>query len=74
MIAEVQKLAPRSVRTAVLLRKSGRQRVDVEPDHVGFEIPDAFVVGYGLDYRDAYRHLRYVAVLEEADLAQGPPS
>ena len=73
MIGEIRKPGPRSVRTAVLLRKIGRQTVDVEPDHAAFEIPDAFVVGYGLDYRDAYRHLPYVAVLEEADLAQGPP-
>ncbi len=36
----------------------------MEPDHVGFEIPNEFVVGYGLDYRDAYRNLPYVAVLE----------
>ena len=51
------------VRTAVLLRKRGRQEVKIEPDYCGFEIPDAFVVGYGLDYDDDYRHLPYVAVL-----------
>ena len=53
-----------SVRTAVLLRKVGRQEVRLEPDYCGFEIPDAFVVGYGLDYDDDYRHLPYVAVLD----------
>jgi hypoxanthine phosphoribosyltransferase len=52
-----------SVRTAVLLRKSGRQEVPIEPDYCGFTIPDVFVVGYGLDYDDEYRHLPYVAVL-----------
>ena len=52
------------VRTAVLLRKQGRQEVAMEPDYVGFEIPDAFVVGYGLDYDDDYRHLPYIAVLD----------
>ena len=52
-----------SVRTMVLLRKQGRQQVVLEPDYVGFEIPDRFVVGYGLDYDDDYRHLPYVAVL-----------
>lgn len=52
-----------SVRTAVLLRKLGRQTVDIEPDYWGFEIPDAFVVGYGLDYDDDYRHLPHVAIL-----------
>ena len=51
------------VRTAVLLRKLGRQEVQIEPDYCGFEIPDAFVVGYGLDYDDDYRHLPHIAVL-----------
>ncbi|SIO40608.1 hypoxanthine phosphoribosyltransferase [Singulisphaera sp. GP187] len=53
----------RSVRTAVLLRKIGRQEVHLEPDYCGFTIPDAFVIGYGLDYNDDYRHLPYVGVL-----------
>ena len=54
-----------SVKTAVLLRKKGRQEVAIEPDYCGFEIPDAFVVGYGLDYDDDYRHLPYIAVLPQ---------
>jgi len=53
-----------SVRTAVLLRKIGRQEVPIEPDYCGFTIPDAFVVGYGLDYNDDYRHLPYVGILK----------
>ncbi len=55
----------RSVRTAVLLRKIGRQEVHLEPDYCGFTIPDRFVVGYGLDFDDDYRHLPHVAVLPE---------
>ncbi len=55
----------RSVRTAVLLRKTGRQVVHLDPDYCGFTIPDAFVVGYGLDYADDYRHLPHVAVLPQ---------
>jgi hypoxanthine phosphoribosyltransferase len=51
------------VRTAVLLRKIGRQEVAIEPDYCGFTIPDKFVVGYGLDFDDDYRHLPYVGVL-----------
>jgi hypoxanthine phosphoribosyltransferase len=51
------------VRTAVLLRKIGRQEVAIEPDYCGFTIPDAFVIGYGLDYNDDYRHLPHVAIL-----------
>ena len=54
----------RSVRTAVLLRKIGRQVVPFEPDYCGFTIPDKFVVGYGLDFNDDYRHLPFVGVLE----------
>lgn len=55
----------KSVRTLVLLRKIGRQEVEIEPDYCGFTIPNAFVVGYGLDYDDEYRHLPHVAVLDE---------
>lgn len=54
---------PNSIKTGVLLRKMGRQMVPVEPDYVGFEIPDRFVIGYGLDYNDDYRHLPFIGVL-----------
>ena len=70
VVAEMRKLGARSIRTVVLLRKTGRQEVEFEPDFVGFVIPDAFVVGYGLDYEDHFRNLPYLAALEEADLAQ----
>jgi len=66
--ALVRRMADRgalSVRTAVLLRKVGRQEVRLEPDYCGFTIPDAFVVGYGLDFDDDYRHLPHVAVLDD---------
>ncbi len=56
-----------SVRVGVLLRKKGRQVHPVNVDFVGFEIPDAFVVGYGLDFNDEYRQLPYVAVLPEGE-------
>jgi hypoxanthine phosphoribosyltransferase len=59
----LQGLGVASLRVAVLLRKVGRQQVDVEVDYRGFDIPDAFVVGYGLDYNDEHRHLPYIAVL-----------
>ena len=67
----VTALGPASVRSAVLLRKKGRQEVAMQPDFVGFAIPDEFVVGYGLDYGDEYRNLAYVAALEPADLGDG---
>jgi hypoxanthine phosphoribosyltransferase len=63
-------MGAKTVRSAVLLFKLGRQKVLFRPDHVGFEIPNEFVVGYGLDYQDAYRHLPYIAVLEPKDLQQ----
>lgn len=72
LVSQIRTLGPRSVRSAVLLRKLGRQQVDFSPDHVAFEIPDEFVVGYGLDYQDAYRHLPFVAVLEPHDLDGEP--
>ncbi len=68
VVAKMRELQPRSVRSLVLFRKEGRQQVQHEPDFVGFRIPDEFVVGYGLDYEDAYRHLRYLASLEEAEI------
>ena len=55
-----------SVRTCVLLRKVGRQVVPFEPDFTGFEIPNKFVIGYGLDYDDEYRHLPFIGVLPDA--------
>lgn len=63
----LRNLGVASLRVAVLLRKQGRQRVAFEPDYCGFDIPNAFVVGYGLDYNDEYRNLPYVAVLPEAE-------
>ena len=53
-----------SVRSAVLLQKLGRCEVDYVPDVVGFDIPDEFVIGYGMDYKDVFRNLPYVATLE----------
>jgi len=65
---------PKLLRSAVLLRKAGRVEVSLQPDHVGFEIPNEFVVGYGLDYADLYRNLPYVAALEPADMVPAEPS
>lgn len=57
-----------SVSTAVLLHKQREHVVELRPDFVAFEIPDEFVVGYGLDYLDMYRNLPYLAVLEPAEI------
>ncbi len=54
----------RSVRTATLLDKPSRRKIDFAPDYRGFEIPDEFVIGYGLDYNEKYRALPFVGVLD----------
>lgn len=56
---------PASLKIVTLLNKPERRRVDITPDYYGFEIPDKFVVGYGLDYNDHYRNLPEVCVLKE---------
>lgn len=66
LVQHIEDRGAASVRTAVLLRKIGRQVAPLEPNYCGFVIPDAFVVGYGLDYNDDYRHLPYVGVLRDA--------
>ena len=68
LIAAVEARGPASVRSAVLLWKEGRSEVTIEPDYHCFKIPDVFVVGFGLDYDDDYRHLPSIAVLDESDL------
>ncbi len=60
----VRDLKPASLRTCVLLDKKARREVDLEADFVGFEIPDKFVVGYGLDFAERYRNLPGIGVLK----------
>lgn len=56
--------SPRSIRIVTLLNKPARRLVNLNVDWTGFEIPDKFVVGYGLDFGEKYRNLRYVGVLK----------
>jgi hypoxanthine phosphoribosyltransferase len=53
-----------SIRIATLLNKPERRKVEVNPDYCGFNIPDKFVVGYGLDYAERYRNLPYIGVVK----------
>jgi len=62
---------PASLRICVLLEKKGRREVGINPDYVGFQIPDEFVVGYGLDFAEQYRNLPMIGVLRPE--AQNPP-
>lgn len=57
---------PASVKVCALLSKPSRREVDVLLDFVGFEVPDEFVVGYGLDYAEVYRNLPFVGVLKHS--------
>ncbi|SRR5690606_4922606 len=71
VVALIHKLGPASVRTCVLLDKRGRREVEFESDLVGFQIPDKFVVGYGLDFAERYRNLPCIGVLKPN--LQNPP-
>ncbi len=55
---------PKSIEVAALLRKEGVQQADIDCKYVGFECPNAFIVGYGLDYAERYRNLPYIGVLD----------
>jgi hypoxanthine phosphoribosyltransferase len=57
--------SPRSLEVCALLTKPDRLRVDLEPRYVGFEIPNRFAIGYGLDHAQRYRNLDYVAALND---------
>ena len=70
VVEKMHEFNPKSIRSAVLLRKEGRQEVDYEPNFVAFNIPDEFVVGYGLDFEDMYRNLPHLAALEPADISR----
>lgn len=69
VLAQLLTHEPASLRSAVLMKKTGRSEVPIVPDFVMFEIPDEFVVGYGLDYENRFRNLPFVAALEPDDLA-----
>ena len=64
LTAMLQQRKPNSIRLCTLLDKPSRREVEVSVDYTGFTIPDAFVVGYGLDYQQRYRNLPYIGVVE----------
>lgn len=69
VLAQIGEQQPRSLKSAVLLWKEEATEVEFEPDYHCFKIPDHFVVGYGLDFNNEYRHLPFIASLEGSDLA-----
>ncbi len=67
----LQARQPRSLRICTLLNKPSRREVDVPVDYIGFDIPNKFVLGYGLDFVELYRNLPYIAVLAKKYYAEG---
>ena len=64
VIDKLNALEPKSLKTCVLLEKKSRRAEQITADYVGFEVPDAFVVGYGLDYAERYRNLPFIGILK----------
>ena len=67
LLDNLQTRSPKSLATCTLLDKPSNRRVDVPIDYVGFEIPDEFVIGYGLDDAEFSRHLPYIGVVPQPD-------
>ncbi len=65
---------PASLRICTLLNKPSRREVDIKLDYVGFDIPNEFVVGYGLDYDEIYRNIPYIGILKQEAYSKTNPS
>ena len=63
LIRILQERRPKSLRICTLLNKPSRREIDVQVDYIGFDIPNKFVLGYGLDYAELYRNLPFIGVL-----------
>ena len=72
VLAVLQSMAPASVKTCVLVRKDRAEAREIHVDYLGFEIPDEFIVGYGLDYDNYYRNLPDIVTLRKS-VMQGEP-
>ncbi len=66
LVGKLQQQSPASIKVCTLLSRSENREVAIDLDYVGFEIPATFVVGYGLDYKQKYRNLPYLAKLDPA--------
>lgn len=65
LIDHVMNKGAKDVSVCVLLKKERKREVNIEPNYVGFSIPDKFVIGYGLDYQERFRNLPFIGVLED---------
>ncbi len=68
LLKVLAKKKPRSINVCTLLSKQDRRIADVRVEYVGFTVPNQYIVGYGLDYRQKYRNLPYLAVLDQKEL------
>ena len=66
LLANLRSRGPKSVEIATLLRKPDAAKVEIDVRYLGFDIPNEFVIGYGLDYAETYRNLPYVGVLKRS--------
>lgn len=64
LVKNLQSRGAKSIRIATLLNKKDRRIVDVDVDYIGFDIPDEFVVGYGIDYAQKYRNLPFIGIVK----------
>ena len=64
LIGMLKERKPASIEIAALLKKEGTQKVDIDCKYIGFDCPDGFIVGYGLDYAEHYRNLPYIGILK----------
>jgi hypoxanthine phosphoribosyltransferase len=71
LVRNLESREPASLEVCALLTKPGRREIEVDVGYVGFEIPNKFVIGYGLDFAERYRNLPYVGVLHEDLLPEG---
>lgn len=65
LVEQLRERKPASLKTCVFLDKPSRRTVNFKADYCGYEIPDAFAIGYGLDYAEKYRNLPYVGMIKE---------
>lgn len=71
LMRNLESREPESLEVCALLTKPGRRELDVDVRYVGFEIPDKFVIGYGLDFAERFRNLRYVGILHDDLMPEG---
>jgi hypoxanthine phosphoribosyltransferase len=71
LMRNLESREPASLEVCALLTKPGRREIDIDVRYVGFEIPNKFVIGYGLDFAERYRNLRYVGVLHDDLMPEG---